>query len=142
VHYWALSRCPVCDRRDHAWLLESGKIKCFADTCDASGDGLPLSQWMENETSHTEKNETPEWVDVDYAKTKIQGHLKKEGDLALTVTSGIGHHHSWRTDSNPPFKIDSGIKLLSLFCYRQPQKIQFRTEQKVTVLDFSSSNGL
>ena len=36
-----LTRCPLCGREaGHAMLTGGGLLKCKADSCDASGDGL------------------------------------------------------------------------------------------------------
>jgi len=99
-HVWSLSPCPMCGRKDgHAWITEVGRLKCFAETCEASWSdgGLPPSKWVDekfldgftDDESEVEEP-VPSFVDLEFAERALREHLGKDGNLAVAVTPGVG----------------------------------------------------
>jgi hypothetical protein len=92
-----LDRCPICGRRGTAWMTRWGRLKCFSSNCGASsaGGGLKAAEWVPGEHLEYEEEsephrEPPTFVDLSEAEASIAGHLRRDGNVALAVTPGVG----------------------------------------------------
>jgi len=101
-HFWSLSECPSCGEKDgHPWVLESGILRCFRDTCEANRaeGGLPPHKWIPSEflsglyEEPSEEHSETKIIDLPAAQKMIEDHLSLEGDLAIAVTPGAGKTH-------------------------------------------------
>jgi hypothetical protein len=73
------------------------RLKCFSSHCGASsaGGGLKTAEWVPGEYLDYEEEldpqrEPPTFVDLPEAEASIAGHLRKDGNVALAVTPGVG----------------------------------------------------
>jgi hypothetical protein len=97
THFWKLSRCPVCEKRTSGpYLVPNGRVRCFSTGCEACREdgGLPVTEWAGEELANCIKIAPEEKIldfkELEDAEKLVHDHLRKEGDLALAITPGVG----------------------------------------------------
>ncbi|WP_027186520.1 DEAD/DEAH box helicase family protein [Desulfovibrio inopinatus] len=93
---YTLNACPVCGRKDKAWISSNGRLKCWRSSCEAAvyDGGLHPAQWVEGYEGTTQEMESFHDVrqhrTLDDARSDIHSALHSHEDIVLRVDPGVG----------------------------------------------------